>query len=212
MKKNNKEDSQRLSDPPSTEKVEEAEPSPFITIVGWAVISLFFILLLLTTSPFGAFLGTSEWAVVSALHGMLATLGVVIVTVVGYLGWRLYIGQLRAYSDLRILSILTVLVSAATIIFGNWVYIAYRSPGGPRAYFLANNPAIHEVFFEFKEFIALFTLPLAIVAAYSLWTYRDSLPQNKQLRTTITIVIVMTWTIFMVTYILGAAVTKLRSV
>lgn len=191
---------------------EEAEPSPIVTVVGWIVVSLFFVLLMFITAPFGAFLGTSDWAVVSAVHGMLATFGILIVTVVGYLGWRLYIGQLRAYSDLRILALLGSLISAATIVFGNWIYIAYRATGGPRAYFLENNPAIHEIFFEFKEFIALFTLPVFVAVTYILWTYKDSLPQDRRLRTSLAIMMVMGWSLFLLTFILGAAITKLRSV
>jgi len=188
------------------------EPSSQVIVIGWIVVVLFLAFLVLFTAPFGDLLGPSAWAVVSTLHGMLAVLGAIVTTVAGYLGWKLFIGQLKGNGDLRMTSALSVLTAAATIIFGNWIYIAYRAPGGPRAFFLENNPEIHEVFFEFKEFIALFILPLAVATAYTIWTYRDTLSQDKPLRTTVALILVTTWLISMMTFVLRAAITKLRSV
>lgn len=188
------------------------EPSSKVILFGWIVVGLFLAFLILITSPLETLLGPSQWALASTLHGTLAILGAIIVTVAAYLGWKLYNGQLKVNGDLKIIAVLSVIASAATIIFGNWVYIGYRGPGGPRAWFLANGPSVHNVFFEFKEFIALFTLPLAVGAAYIIWTYRDSLSQDKSLRTTVALLLITTWILFMVTFLLGAAITKLRSV
>lgn len=188
------------------------EPSSFVILVGWVVVSLFVVFLVLVTAPVGDLLGSGSWAVVSTLHGTLALLGAIVFTVAGYLGWKLFRGQLKANGDLRIVSALSIIVAAATIIFGNWIYIGYRAPGGPRAFFLQSNPEVHGVFFEFKEFIALFTLPLAVATMYTIWTYRDTLSQDKPLRTTVALLLITTWLIFMVTFLLGAAITKLRSV
>ncbi len=188
------------------------EPSSLVMLVGWITVGLFLVFLVLVTAPLGDLLGSSAWAVVSTLHGMLAVLGTIIITVTAYLGWKLFRGQLQANDDLRIVSALSALAALATIIFGNWIYIAYRAPGGPRAFFLANSPGVHEVFFEFKEFIALFTLPLAIATTYTIWTYRETLSEDKALRTTVALVLITIWVIFMATFVLGAAITKLRSV
>jgi hypothetical protein len=166
----------------------------------------------LTTAPLGDLLGPSSWAIVSTLHGTLATLGILVVTVAAYLGWKLLNGQLKGNGDLRIVSALSALAAAATVIFGNWIYIGYRAPGGPRAFFLQGSPGVHNVFFEFKEFIALFTIPLSVGAMYTIWTYRDTLSQDKPLRTTVALLLVTTWAIFIVTFVLGAAITRLRSV
>ena len=38
-----------------------------------------------------------------------------------------------------------------------------------RSYFVKSMPEVHKIFFEFKEFGALFTLPLAVGAAFILW-------------------------------------------
>jgi len=184
-----------------------------VTIVTWVAVSLFLLTIALVTAPINRlFYGGSEVAIVSATHGLLATLGVVVGTATSYLGYRLFTGKIKAFSDLKILSVLSTLTAVATIIFGNWIYIAYRAPGGPRAYFIENNPEVHEVFFEFKEFIALFTLPLAVATTFVIWKYGDQLVEDKALRTLVGVVFATAWGALMIAYILGAAITRLRSV
>lgn len=188
------------------------DPSPRTTIVTWLAVTLFLALIAAASAPFFAFLGDSAYAVVSTIHGLLATLGVLVGTVSAYLGWRLFIGKLRAFSDLKLLSIVSALVSAGTIFFGNWIYVGYRAPGGPRAYFIANNPEVHEVFFEFKEFIALFTLPLSIAVAFIMWRYDQQVMEEKGLRSWLGIAFAIGWGALMIAFLLGAGITKLRSV
>ena len=187
-------------------------PSSKTMLIGWVLVGLFLAFLVLVTSPIGDLLGPSEWALASTLHGLLSILGVVVVTVAAYLGWKLYKDEIKVNGDLRMMSAFSVIASVATIIFGNWVYIGYRAAGGPRAYFLANTPEVHEIFFEFKEFIALFTLPLAVGTMYTIWTYRDAISHDKSFRTTIALLLITIWVIFMATFALGAAITRLRSV
>ncbi len=194
------------------EKTGVGDPSPYVTIVTWAAVTLFLVLVALFTAPISSFFGQSSLAVISATHGLFATLGVVVGTVTSYLGYRLFTGKIKAFSDLKILSVISTFIAAATIVFGNWIYIAYRAPGGPRAFFLENNPEIHEVFFEFKEFIALFPLPLAVAATFVIWRYGDQLVENKPLRTLVGIVFGVAWGALIIAYLLGAGVTKLRSV
>jgi hypothetical protein len=56
---------------------------------------------------------------------------------------------------------------------GDAHYIPYRAntPDSPRSYFLEHMPEVHKVFFEFKEFTALFPLPLSVAASFILWRY-----------------------------------------
>jgi len=188
------------------------EPSTKTILFAWIGVGLFLAFLIVITSPTGVLLGESKWALASTLHGMLSIFGAVVVSVAAYLGWKLYLGQLKAEGDLRVFSALSVLASDATIIFGNWVYIGYREAGGPRSWFIENSPEVHEIFFEFKEFIALFTLPLALGTMFTIWTYRERLREDKSLRTTVALLLIVTWAIFILTFVLGAAITKLRSV
>jgi len=188
------------------------DPSPIVTVAAWAAVSLFLILVALMTAPVSEFFGGSSLAIISATHGLLATLGVLVGTVTAYLGWRLFTGKIKAFSDLKILAAISSLIAGATIMFGNWIYIAYRAPGGPRAFFMENNPEIHEVFFEFKEFIALFPLPLAVATTFVIWLYGDQLIENKALRTWVGIAFAVAWGGLIIAYLLGAGITKLRSI
>jgi hypothetical protein len=181
-------------------------------VVVWAVVTVLLAAVFLASAPFELLLGESAFARIGTIHGMLATVGVIFGTATGYLGWRLFSGKLHAYADLRWLSVISTIFATLTIMFGNWIYIAYRGAGGPREFFLQEFPEVHEIFFEFKEFIALFTLPIALASTYVLWTYRDSLPHDRDLRTAVGMFIAIGWSVLMIAYILGAGITKLRPV
>lgn len=169
-------------------------------------------LLALITAPVAALLGDSQYAIPATLHGVSAILYVIVATVAAYLGYRLYVGRLTAYHDLRILSGLNSFFSLLTVLFGNWIYIYYRAKGGPRTYFLENNPEVHEIFFEFKEFVALFTVPLSFAAFFILWLEKDRLRDKKFLREAVAALLVLSWIYLMLAFGLGAAITKLRGV
>ncbi len=169
-------------------------------------------ILAMVTAPVAELLGDSRYAVPATLHGISSILYVIVATVAAYLALHLYTGRLQAYRDLRILAMLCAFFSLITILFGNWIYIFYRQEGGPRSYFLETNPALHEIFFELKEFVALFTLPLAVAAAFSLWREGDGLAHKPHLRQAISVLVVLGWIFTMLVFGLGAAITKLRSV
>ncbi len=198
--------------PAESKNEKAADPSPLVTVVTWGAVSLFLLIVALFSAPISLLLGGSQLAAISAAHGLFATLGVVVGTTTSYLGYRLFTGKIKAFSDLKVLSAISTFIAAATIVFGNWIYISYRAAGGPRAFFLENNPEIHEIFFEFKEFIALFPLPLAVAATYVIWRYGDQLIENRALRTWVGIVFAVAWGGLMIAYLLGAGITKLRSV
>jgi len=183
-------------------------------VVVWVAVSILLItVLFLTAAPFAdLLLGPSEFALPGAAHGILATVGMIVGTATVYLGWRLFIGEKRTFGDLRILAAVSSVLAAVTIVTGNWIYIAYRGPGGPREYFKSVIPEVHEIFFEFKEFIALFTLPIAVATTYVLWSYRETLLADTRLRTGVGIMIATAWAALMITFVLGASITKLMSV
>src|SRR5205814_3010840 len=118
----------------------------FVMILGMAVL----------VSPVVTLLGDSANAMASALHGLMAFLLMITATIGLYQGYRLYRGELTDLHDVLLPSVVNAVLAFMTILFGNWIYIAYRAPGGPREYFLKNAPMIHSIYFEFKEYIALF--------------------------------------------------------
>jgi hypothetical protein len=183
-----------------------------VVIAGWVILTVFLGFVLGFSAPWEDLMGESPFASLATIHGIFATLGVIIGSATGYLGWRLLLGHLKAYRDLRILATVSSILAFLAIVTGNWIYIAYRGAGGPREFFKANFPEIHEIFFEFKEFVALFPLPIAVAATFILWKYKDSLPMDEKLRNAVGVMIAVAWTVLMIAFVLGAAITKLMSV
>jgi hypothetical protein len=166
----------------------------------------------LATAPLANLLGEHAGAVPAAFHGLAAFLFLFIGTIGLYLGWRLLTGRIRAFADLQLLAVVAATSSLIAIIFGNWLYIYYRAPipESPRSHFLKTAPAIHRIFFEFKEFGALYTLPLTVVAAFILWKYGAQVLDRPWLRYTVAVLMGLAFFYLVVAFGLGAAVTKLR--
>jgi hypothetical protein len=166
----------------------------------------------LMTAPFTTLLGAGAGAVPAAIHGLMAFLYLFIGTIGLYLGWRLMTGRISAFADLQLLAVVMATFSFLAIVFGNWLYIFYRAkdPVSPRSYFMANAPDVHKVFFEFKEFGALYTLPLTVAAAFILWRYGRQVMEQRWLRYTVAILIGLSFFYLVVAFGLGAAVTKLK--
>jgi hypothetical protein len=168
---------------------------------------------MMLTAPLLKLLGTGAGAVAAAFHGMAALLYLFVGTIGLYLGWRLLSGRIRAFADLQLMSVVGASLSLLAIVFGNWLYIYYRAktPDSPRSYFVKNMPDIHRIFFEFKEFGALFTLPLMVCAAFLLWRYGAQVLERPWLRYTVAILFGLAFFYLVVAFGLGAAVTKLKA-
>ncbi|MEW6735889.1 MAG: hypothetical protein AB1489_31640 [Acidobacteriota bacterium] len=183
-----------------------------ILVVGVLIIAA--TIIVFSTAPFVSLLGPGTYALGGALHGLVAFVLLVVATVGLYLGWRLFTGRIKAFPDLQLVTVVMSVLSFITIVFGNWIYIAYRAktPDSPRSYFIANMPEIHKIFFEFKEFGALFTLPLAVSAAFILWYYGKQILEKNWIRITVAIMMALYFFYFAIAFGLGAAVTKLKSI
>lgn len=167
----------------------------------------------LATAPFTSLLGAGAGAMPAAYHGLAAILYLFVGTIGLYLAWRLLTGRIRAFADLQLLATVSATFSFLAIVFGNWLYIYYRAktPDSPRSYFLANMPEVHRIFFEFKEFSALFTLPLTVCAAFLLWRYGIQVLERPWLRYTVAVLLGLSFFYLVVAFGLGAAVTKLKA-
>lgn len=170
--------------------------------------------IVLATAPFAELLGPGANAIGAACHGLSAFLLMVTSTIGLYLAWRLVMGRLRAFPDLQLLNTVSATLSLITVVSGNWIYIAYRAktPEAPRAYFLSTAPEVHQVFFEFKEYAALFTLPISVAAAFLAWSYGREVVERAWLRTTLAALMALHFFYFVVAFGLGAAVTKLKGI
>ena len=164
------------------------------------------------TGPFTKLLGAGAGAVPAAFHGLTAFLYLFVGTIGLYLAWRLLTGRIRAFADLQLLSVVSATFSFLAIVAGNWLYIYYRAPvpESPRSVFMKTAPEVHKVFFEFKEFGALFTLPLTVCAAFILWRYGGQILDRPWLRYSVAVLMGLAFFYLVVAFGLGAAVTKLR--
>ena len=77
--------------------------------------------------------------------------------------------------------------------------------------FLNTSPAVHKIFFEFKEYIALFALPLAVAAAFILLYYNTDVLRRPWLRYSVAVLLGLVFFTVMVAFGLGAAITKLQA-
>lgn len=168
--------------------------------------------ILAVSAPAEKLLGAGLYRFHSAIHGLAAGVFMITVTIGLFEAFRLWAGEEIRIRELEIGSLVNAAACFLTILSGNWIYIPYRAATGPRSHFMATVPEIHKIFFEFKEFGALFTLPLAVGAAFLILRYGKSLEGNRLLRETVALLLVLTFFYFVVAFGLGAAITKLMSV
>ena len=203
----------RLMGGPRAEEAIHVEPEParhlwlIVFVLGLIGLSIVWI-----TAPAERLLGGGAEAIRGALHGTAAGLFMVTATIGLFQGYRLFAGQARSVAELQVGSVVNAAMALFTVLLGNWVYIPYRASGGPRSYFLEHAPEIHKIFFEFKEFAALFTLPLAVAASFILVSYGMAAVRRKDLSTLVAVLLALVFFYFLVAFGLGAAVTKLKSV
>jgi len=191
----------------SHEKSDKPMIAEILAVMGSIAVGI-----LIISSPTNKLLGESVYSLRSAFHGLFAGVFMVTVTIGLYQAFRLWGGSEINVRELEIGSVVNAVTCFLTIVFGNWLYIPYRAAGGPRSHFLEKMPEIHQIFFEFKEFTALFTLPLVVAAAYLICRYRERLTSNRQLRETVALLLLLAFFYFVVAFGLGAAVTKLKAV
>jgi hypothetical protein len=201
---------QQQGEEPTGARREGASIASLVLVVGVLLaIAAFFVV---TTAPLELLLGQGGYVVIAAFHGLSAGVMMVVVTIGLYQAYQLFMGQIVNLRDLKLLSVVNATMSFITIVFGNWIYIGYRSTGGVREWLLVNNPEAHKIFFEFKEYMALFTLPLAVLAAYLLIRYDMALFERRWLRVTVAVILALTFFYFTVAFGLGAAITKIKPV
>jgi len=179
------------------------------TLMGMALIAFAFVAI---SSPASKLLGDSAYAIRSALHGLAAGIFMVSITIGLFQAFRLWMNVPIHPMEFEVGSIAASVFCFLTIVSGNWLYIPYRASGGARSYFLDTMPEVHKIFFEFKEFLALFTLPLLVAACYIICRYGEHLNRSRQLREVVALLLVLAFFYFAVAFGLGAAITKLEPV
>lgn len=191
----------------------DREPRVMAALIGTTVLlAVVGLTISALTAPVERLLGESAHAIPSAIHGFMAGLFFVTVTIGLFEGVRVFLGASIPPGELQFGSLVNAILALLTVLYGNIIYIPYRAKSGPRSYFLETIPEVHKIFFEFKEFMALFTLSLAVCVAYLIWVYRDQITRHAAWRVMTALLLALLFFYFMVTFGLGASITKLKAV
>lgn len=180
----------------------------------FAVLTLFPILIILCTAPVSSLLGNKISTIYATLHGLVSFIFIIVGTIALYIAWLLVNNRWKSIADLQLISFVMATSSFLTIVLGNLIYIFYRAPTpeSPRSWLMLNAPEVHEIFFEFKEFVSIFTFPFSVAAVYILFTFSNRVIENKWLRVVVSGLFSLTYLYLLIAFGLGAAVTKIRPI
>lgn len=164
------------------------------------------------SAPASSLVSSRLYSILSAAHGVLALTYLLASTIGVYLAWRLLHGDDVEWSHLAAICAACAVLSLLTVVLGNWLYVGYRAPrpDSPRAWLLANNPHAHSTFFEFKELVSLFTLPLAVSVSFIVWRGGRLVLEDRVLRVTAAVLLLLNAFYVLMCFGLGAAVTRIR--
>ena len=168
--------------------------------------------LLFLSIPLFNVIGLSNHKLMAVLHGLGATVTVIMSCQTIHLIYPMLRGKKGAAASLEWSLWLTNLMVLLTIVFGNWLYIAYRAPDGPQEWLLYHSPAVHYIVMEYKEFVSLYPLPLGIAAAVLLRRFRHALEPGSAASGIIALLITLFWICLLIGFVLGIGLARLRMV
>ena len=108
----------------------------------------------------------------------------------------------------------SMLISSILIFLtGTLTYIFYRAPGSAREKLLASStPWVHSIFMELKEFMGVYVVILMVVFTYMVYYYKDSIFSNKNLKFLLVFLLVVIMLMTLLTFGLGAYITKVQPI
>ena len=169
--------------------------------------ALFFLLI-----PLFNLFGLSNHKLNSVLHGLGATLTVLLSCYVLHALYPFLRGKEGAERKLEFLLWIVNILTLLTIIFGNWIYMGYRAPDGAQQWFLYNAPLGHLVIMEFKEFASLFPLPLGMAASFLMWRFRNYFDKVHGVSSVIALLVTLMWIFLLIGFVFGLGISKLKIV
>jgi len=96
------------------------------------ILGLIGLAIVLLTAPASRLLGESEHAIRGALHGTAAGLFMITATIGLFQAYRIFAVKAWNMAELQLGGVVNAVMAAFTILSGNWIYIPYRAPQGPR--------------------------------------------------------------------------------
>ena len=95
---------------------------------------------------------------------------------------------------------------------GNVLYAGYLQSGGPKEELIRKAPEAHRILFEFKEYVGLVPLPLAVAATFIAWRYRAGLRRDRYLAEMMALLLLLLVLYCILPLALGASITRLRGI
>ena len=149
---------------------------------------------------------------ISIIHGLLGTLFLMAFS--GVLV-SLFSFNKNRYNLLRV----SVLVMTITVILidiaGIYLYGVYRAPNpeSARSNLLASEtPWVHTILMEFKEFAGIYVALLMILISFLVIHYKSEILEDRTLRNSVLFLLIVTMLLSLLTFGLGAYITKVRSI
>ena len=97
-----------------------------------------------------------------------------------------------------------------TVTTGIILYIPYRAAGGPRSEILAGPiPWVHTILFELKEYAGVYAAIILLMAVILVSRHGDQILAERRFRLSTAWILVLSMLVVLLTYGLGAYVTKI---
>lgn len=144
----------------------------------------------------------------SILHGFLGT-----VFLMAFSGAFAELVELTHHGARRV-KIGTAVMCIASVFLslsGGVLYAIYRAPvpESARSRILAGpTPWVHEILMEMKEFTGMFVPVILVVAVYMTWRHAQELETDKHIRRVLAGILVLAMLVALLTFGLGAYITK----
>ena len=146
----------------------------------------------------------------SLTHGFLG-----LVFLMAFSGIFVWLNRARKedINKIKLSVIIMLLISLFLFISGVTAYSIYRQSGGAREFILASNqPWVHNILMELKEFTGFYVLVLMMVVTYFVFSFNAEIIMNKKLKKMLItlLILIMTWAL--ITFAFGVYITKVKPI
>ncbi|NOU97120.1 hypothetical protein GC093_28420 [Paenibacillus sp. LMG 31456] len=178
--------------------------SPYRDIaVAQGMIAILFFLLIPLANAFSP--GSQRLS--GVLHGLGASLTLIVATYTWHAYYTYAKGNKTAKAKLEWRLLMTNLLTIATIVAGNWLYIGYQAPEGASEWFKLHAPFGHWVIMEYKEFVSLMTFPLGVAASVLIRRFSGGKGLD-QIRWVVGILLTFMWFCLFIGFTFGLVLAK----
>jgi hypothetical protein len=174
---------------------------------GLAAILLF--LLIPIANAFGP---NNGHRMAGVLHGLGATLTLLVATYTWHAYYSFARGNVQAERKLVWRLLITNVLVLATVIVGNWLYIGYQAPDGASEWFKLHMPFAHWVVMEYKEFVTLLTIPFGVGASFLLHRFAGNATYRKEIQGVVGILLTLMWLCLLIGFTFGLMLAKWKLV